>query len=62
MANIENFFTGGEEYFIKYENGTHVIKRVDFEENTIIFTGNYEKCLGYKKVLFEDNFEYDLNL
>ena len=67
MTMTENFFTGGTEFIITYQNGTHHIKEISYNDNgetilTVIFTGNYEKCLAEKQRIIAENFEYDLNL
>ena len=63
----DNFYTGGSEYYITSEKGTHHIKQVGFLDNgenndEIVFTGSYEKCLTEKQRIIVDNFEYDMNL
>jgi hypothetical protein len=58
----ERFWTGGEMYYIDFENGTHCIKRVDGDIDTTVFQGFYEKCLEEKQRLLEENADYDLNL
>ena len=50
----ENFYVGNTEYIIIYQNGTHHIKEISYNDNrevnlTIIFTGTYEKCLTEKE-------------
>jgi len=58
----ENFYTGGNEYFIVFERGTHHICVVDYNCNPRIFTGSYEKCLQEKERIIADNADYDYNL
>jgi len=59
-----NFYTGGEEYYLLYKNGTHEVRRVtSFEgDYDVVFIGNYNSCLEFLDTLVESNFEYDLNL
>lgn len=57
-----NFYTGGEEYFICYEDGIHKLKLVGFNHNETICTGSYEYCLDKINSIIEQNLDYDLNL
>lgn len=51
----ENFYIGGDEYFIGYENGTHHICEVYptscDDAYKVVFSGMYHKCLEYKDEL-----------
>ena len=58
-------YTGGEHYWIQFENGIHVVKREtpDFEpENEVVFKGHYEKCVKFINDLVIANADYDLNI
>lgn len=55
-------FTGGEHYWIGFDNGTSVVYEEQLECNTIVFRGHYEECVNYINNLLIENVDYDLNL
>lgn len=49
---IENYYIGGQEYIITFKNGTHYVNEVMGDDMRKIFSGTYEKCKNYLKILF----------
>ena len=64
-----NFYTGGEEYYIRKISVTSkdcyvmIINKVMKDEpNEVCFRGVYKECLKFKNQLFESNVAYDYDL
>ena len=58
-------YTGGEHYFIRYNKGTHEVRRElpdCYDDNETVFTGYYEECVEWIENERIANADYDLNL
>lgn len=58
-------YTGGEHYWIRFNNGTHEVRREtpDFcNDNETVFRGHYDDCVAWLQQAVIDNVDYDHNL
>lgn len=58
----DHTYTGGEHYWIVFNNGIHEVRLDEVEEIETVFVGNYAECLHYIHELIVENADYDLNL
>lgn len=49
-------YLGGNQLFIRFENGTHVV-RERYENYEVVFQGNYVECVRYCQKRFARYFE-----
>ena len=66
MNTRYNTWTGGEYYFIIFENGQHHVKKASpdwsDEPNETMFSGNWENCKQWIDEEICRNYEYDHNI
>ncbi len=66
IANpYDSFYTGGEEYYIRFSNGAHELRMITDDEESyyeVVFTGHIDQCINKMTEIIADNVDYDYNL